>query len=182
MQGPLPVVARVNGAARAGGLGLVAACDLAVGLTQRTFGFSEVRLGVVPAIIAVPACAGSGDRPPASSSSPGSRSTAHARSEIGLLDRAVAEDELDATVDALVAQLGRGAPGALAATRTMLDELAGDDLAGDLARMARLSAERFASDEGREGIAALLDKRPPVVGVAADRTRLTPQRRRCAPR
>ena len=50
MQGPLPVVARVNGAARAGGLGLIAACDLSIGLTSATFGFSEVRIGVAPAL------------------------------------------------------------------------------------------------------------------------------------
>ena len=162
MQGPLPVVARVNGAARAGGLGLVAACDLAVGLAHGTFGFSEVRLGVVPAIIAVPCLRRLGRQAARELFLTGEPFDGTRAREIGLLDRAVAEDELDATVDALVAQLGRGAPGALAATRTMLDELAGDDLAGDLARMARLSAERFASDEGREGIAALLDKRPPA--------------------
>ena len=161
MQGPLPVVARVNGAARAGGLGLVAACDLAVGLTSATFGFSEVRLGVVPAIIAVPCLLRLGRQAARELFLTGEPFDGTRARQIGLLDRAVGEDELDATVDALVAQLGLGAPGALAATRAVLDDLAGDDLAADLARMAQVSAERFASDEGREGIAALLDERPP---------------------
>ncbi len=162
MHGPLPVVARVNGAARAGGLGLLAACDLAVGLTGATFGFSEVRLGVVPAIIAVPCLRRLGRQSARELFLTGEPFDGARAREVGLLDRAVGEGELDAAVDALVAQLGRGAPGALAATKAMLDDLTGGDLADDLARMARLSAERFASDEGREGIAALLGKRPPA--------------------
>lgn len=161
MQGPLPVVARVNGAARAGGLGLIAACDLSVGLADATFGFSEVRIGVAPAIIAVP-CLRRMPRQAARELFLTGEPFGGARAQqVGLLDRAVADDELDATVDGLVAQLVRGAPGALAATKALLDDLPGDDLAADLRRMESLSVERFGSDEAREGIAALLDKRTP---------------------
>lgn len=160
VQGPLPVVARVNGAARAGGLGLLAACDLAVGLTGATFAFSEVRLGVAPAIISVP-CLRRMPRQAARelflTGEPFDGARARA---IGLLDRAVEPSELDATVDGLVGQLVRGGPDALAATKALLAELPGD-LAGDLRRMEQLSAERFASAEAREGIAALLDRRAP---------------------
>lgn len=162
MQGPLPVIARVNGAARAGGLGLIAACDLSVGLTGATFGFSEVRLGVAPAIIAVPCLRRMPRQAARELFLTGEPFDGSRAQQVGLLDRAVADDdELDATVDALVAQLVRGAPGALAATKALLDGLPGDDLAADLRRMESLSVERFSSDEAREGIAALLDKRTP---------------------
>ena len=160
MHGPLPVVARVNGAARAGGVGLLAACDVAVGLTSATFGFSEVRLGVVPAIIAVPCLRRMSAQAARELFLTGEPFDGARAAEGRLLDHAVAAEELDATVDALVGQLGRGAPGAMAATKAVLDELTGGDLPDDLARMARLSAERFASDEAKEGIAALLEKRP----------------------
>lgn len=161
MQGPLPVVARVNGAARAGGLGLIAACDLAVGLTGATFAFSEVRLGVAPAIIAVPCLrrmSPQAVRELFLTGEPFDGSRAH---RVGLLDRAVAEEQLDPTVDALVDQLVRGAPGALAATKSLLDSVPGKDVRSDLLRMEQLSVERFRSEEAREGIAALLDKRTP---------------------
>lgn len=161
MSGPLPVVARVNGAARAGGLGLIAACDLAVGLTSATFGFSEVRLGVAPAIIAVPCLRRMPRQAARELFLTGEPFDGARAQEVGLLDRAVADDELDPTVDELVGQLVRGAPGALAATKALLDAVPSGDLAADLRRMEALSVERFGSDEAREGIAALLDKRTP---------------------
>lgn len=161
LEAPLPVVARVNGVARAGGLGLIAACDLAVGLTDATFGFSEVRIGVAPAIIAV-TCLRRMDRQAARELFLTGATFDGARArEVGLLDRAVAAGELDVTVDELVAQLALGAPGALAATKALLRELPGDSVADDLQRMGQLSLERFGSDEAREGITALLEKRRP---------------------
>ncbi|TFV55131.1 enoyl-CoA hydratase [Geodermatophilus sp. DF01-2] len=162
VEGPKPVVARVNGAARAGGLGLIAACDLAVGPATATFGFSEVRIGVTPAIIAVPCLRRMDLRAARELFLTGEPFDGARAQRAGLLDRAVAEDELDATVDALVAQLSRGAPGALAVTRRLLRDLPGPDLQDDLRRMAAVSAERFGSAEAREGIAALLEKRPPA--------------------
>ncbi|HEY4625784.1 MAG TPA: enoyl-CoA hydratase-related protein, partial [Blastococcus sp.] len=82
--------------------------------------------------------------------------------QAGLLDRAVAQDGLDAAVDELVAQLSQGAPEALAVTKQLLREVPGAGLQEDFARMAAVSAERFGSAEAREGIAALLEKRPPA--------------------
>ena len=168
IEGPLPVVARVNGPARAGGLGLIAACDLAVGLTTATFAFSEVRLGVAPAVIAV-ACLRRMDRRAARELFlTGEPFDGVAAGQVGLLDRVVPEAELDPTVDALVQRLALGGPQALAATKTLLRDLPGPSLAEDFARMAALSAERFASDEGQEGIAAFRGRRPPswVAGSA----------------
>ncbi|MAY96518.1 MULTISPECIES: enoyl-CoA hydratase-related protein [Nocardioides] len=167
-ESPIPVIARVNGAARAGGLGLIAACDLAVGLAGATFGFSEVRIGVAPAVIAV-ACLRRMDRRAARELFlTGENFDGLRARDVGLLDRAVPDDELDLTVDMLAGQLSKGAPQALAITKQLLRDLPGPDLQEDLRRMAAVSAERFASDEAREGIAALLDKRPPVWLIPAD--------------
>ena len=166
LEAPLPVVARVNGPARAGGLGLLAACDLAVGLAGASFAFSEVRLGVAPAVIAVPVLR----RLPVQAARElfltGEPFDGERAGRVGLLDRVVRPDELDATVDGLVAQLALGGPQALATTKVLLRELPGPSLAEDLARTAALSAERFGSAEGREGVAAAREKRPPSWVVA----------------
>ncbi|MCW2746067.1 MAG: Methylglutaconyl-CoA hydratase [Mycobacterium sp.] len=160
LDSPRPVVARVNGAARAGGLGLIAACDLTVGPAAATFGFSEVRIGVAPAMIAVTCLRRMDPRAARELFLTGATFDGVRAREAGLLDRAVPDGELDATVEELVGQLRRGAPGALAATKQLLREVPGPDLAGDFRRMAALSAERFGSAEAAEGIAALLAKRP----------------------
>ena len=161
LEGPKPTLARVNGAARAGGLGLIAACDLTVGLATATFGFSEVRIGVAPAIIAVPILRRMDPRAARELFLTGEPFDGARAREAGLLDRAVPDGELDGTVDALVGQLGRAAPEALAVTKQLLRDLPGPSLAEDFRRMAAVSAERFGSAEAREGIAALLEKRPP---------------------
>jgi methylglutaconyl-CoA hydratase len=159
---PRPVLARVNGAARAGGLGLIAACDLTVGLRTATFGFSEVRIGVAPAIIAVPCLRRMDRRAARQLFLTGETFDGDRARQTGLLDLAVADGELDSTVEELVDQLRRGAPEALAVTKRLLQELPGPDLEADFRRMAAVSAQRFGSAEAREGIAALLEKRPPA--------------------
>ncbi|MGY2002572.1 enoyl-CoA hydratase-related protein [Blastococcus sp. SYSU DS1024] len=167
LTGPKPVVARVNGPARAGGLGLIAACDLAVGPAGATFAFSEVRIGVAPAIIAVPVLRRMDPRAARELFLTGEPFDGARAGAAGLLDRVVPDDRLDAAVDELVEQLGRGAPEALAVTKRLLRELPGADLQDDFRRMAEVSAERFASAEAREGIAALLEKRRPDWALGA---------------
>ena len=162
IESPKPVVARVNGAARAGGLGLIAACDLTVGLAGATFGFSEVRIGVAPAVIAVPCLRRMDPRAARELFLTGETFDGVRAREAGLLDRAVGDGELDAAVDAFLAQLGQGAPQALAVTKKLLRDVPGPDLEEDFRRMAAVSAERFGSAEAREGIAALLEKRRPA--------------------
>jgi methylglutaconyl-CoA hydratase len=157
-----PVVARVNGAARAGGLGLIAACDLAVGPATATFGFSEVRIGVAPAIIAVPCLRRMDRRAARELFLTGEPFDGVRAQQAGLLDRAVDDGELDAAVDALVQQLGRSAPEAVAVTKQLLRDVPGPHLQEDFRRMTAVSAERFGSAEAREGIAALLEKRDPA--------------------
>lgn len=159
---PKPVICRVNGAARAGGIGLVAACDIAIAAGRATFAFSEVRIGVVPAIISVPCLRRMPSRAAAEYFLTGEVFDARRAAEIGLLTRAVAEDDLDDEVARYAGMLLRGAPGALAGTKGLLREVPELDVAEGLARMAELSGEYFRSGEAREGMAAFAATRDPA--------------------
>src|SRR5262249_62348057 len=118
--GAKPVICRVNGAARAGGIGLVAACDIAIASEQATFAFSEVRVGVVPAVISVPCLRRMPSRAAAEYFLTGEVFDAPRAAEIGLLARAVAADDLDAEVARYTSPLLRGGPGALAGAKGVL--------------------------------------------------------------
>jgi methylglutaconyl-CoA hydratase len=159
--GAKPVVCRVNGSARAGGIGLIAACDIAVAAQSATFSFSEVRIGATPAIIAVTCLRRMEPRAAAEYFLTGEVFGARRAADIGLLTRAVPEDELDEQTARYTDLLLRGAPGALAATKTVLREAGTLPMADGLARMAALSADRFASAEAQEGMAAFAEKRSP---------------------
>ncbi|MET8869623.1 enoyl-CoA hydratase-related protein [Nonomuraea sp. NPDC004580] len=161
-ESPKPVVCRLNGTARAGGLGLVAACDFAVAPLTASFAFTEVRLGVAPAMIAVPVLRRLSARAAAEYFLTGEVFGAARAVEIGLLSRAVPEDELDATVARYTEMLVKGGPEALAITKRLVREVPAMSFHDGLRAMAELSAERFASEEGQEGIAAFKAKRPPA--------------------
>ncbi|MFJ3952397.1 enoyl-CoA hydratase-related protein [Streptomyces libani] len=156
---PKPVVARLAGPARAGGLGLVAASDLAIAVETATFAFSEVRIGVVPAVISVPVLARLAPRAAQALFLTGATFDAIRAAEIGLLTEVVPADHLDAAVAAHVDALALGAPQALAATKELLSGGSAKTLAADLAAMGELSARHFASAEGQEGITAFREKR-----------------------
>jgi methylglutaconyl-CoA hydratase len=158
---PKPVVARVNGPARAGGLGLVTACDLAVAPETATFAFTEVRLGVVPAMIAVTCLRRMDPRAAAEYFLTGEVFGARRAQEIGLINRAVPAEELDAAVAHYIGMLLRGAPKALAIAKRLPRTVPAMSVEEGFARMTELSAERFGSDEAKEGIAAFLEKRDP---------------------
>jgi methylglutaconyl-CoA hydratase len=158
---PKPVVARLNGPARAGGLGLVTACDLAVAPDTATFAFTEVRLGVVPAMIAVTCLRRMDPRAAAEYFLTGEVFDARRAQEIGLVNRAGPDGELDAAVAHYTGMLLRGAPEALAIAKRLPRTVPAMDVEEGFAQMAELSAERFGSDEAREGIAAFLEKRDP---------------------
>jgi len=157
-----PVICRVNGSARAGGIGLVAACDIAVAASRATFAFSEVRIGVVPAVISVPCLRRMPSRAAAEYFLTGEVFDAARAAEIGLLTRSVPADDLDAEVARYAGLLLRGAPGALAGTKGVLTHEPAGTVASDLARMAELSGRFFGSDEAREGMAAFAAKRDPA--------------------
>jgi methylglutaconyl-CoA hydratase len=160
-EGAKPVVCRVNGSARAGGIGLIAACDIAVGVGPATFAFTEVRIGVAAAIIAVMCLR----RMPARAASEyfltGQSFGADRAAEIGLLTAVVSEADLDAETERYVGLLRRGAPGAMAATKEILRVVPGLPVDEGLAAMGVLSADLFESAEAQEGMAAFAAKRDP---------------------
>lgn len=156
-ESPKPVIARVGGAARAGGLGIVAAADIAVCADDVTFAFTEVRIGVVPAVISATVLPRLTPRAAAELFLTGNTFDARRAVEVGLVSAAVPAASLDATVDAYARALSRGAPGALAGTKELLRH----PIRARLAELTELSVRYFTSDEGREGIGALLGKRQP---------------------
>ena len=160
-ESPKPVVCRLNGTARAGGLGLVAACDFAIAPLTASFAFTEVRLGVAPAMISVPVLRRLQPRAAAEYLMTGEVFDAARAVEIGLLTRAVPQEELDATVAHYTGMLVKGGPEALAITKRLVRDVPAVPFEEGLRRMTELSAERFTSEEGQEGIAAFMAKRPP---------------------
>lgn len=160
-ESPKPVICRLNGTARAGGLGLVAACDFAIAPLTASFAFTEVRLGVAPAMIAVPVLRRLDPRAASEYFLTGEIFDATRAVDIGLLSRAVPAEDLDATVAHYAEMLMKGGPEALAITKRLVREVPALSFQEGLRRMTDLSAERFTSEEGQEGIAAYMDKRPP---------------------
>jgi methylglutaconyl-CoA hydratase len=164
----VPVIARVGGPARAGGLGLIATADLAVATAASTFAFSEVRVGVAPAMILVPALRVADRRFLTRAVLTGEPFGAAEAAEAGLLT-GVVEDEraLDAWVDDAVASVLQGAPGAVAATKSLLAELSETAWSEGLSVAQTRSATLFAGAEAAEGMDAFLHKRAPSWKVAA---------------
>lgn len=157
---PKPVVARLAGPARAGGVGIVAAADIAIAASTATFAFSEVRIGVVPAVISVTVLPRLLPRAAQELFLTGEVFDADRAAAIGLLSRAVPADGLDAEVDRYVGMLALGGPEAVALTKEVLRRTPSPEIADDLAAMLALSADRFASPEGQEGMRAFAEKRP----------------------
>jgi methylglutaconyl-CoA hydratase len=157
---PKPVVARVAGPARAGGLGLIAAADIAVCTTEATFAFSEVRLGVIPAVISAAVLPRLAPRAAAELYLTGDVFDGVRAAEIGLVTAAVSADGLDAAVARYCDALVRGGPLALAGTKQLLRRRPLESVRADLADLSAKSAGYFRSAEGREGVAAFREKRP----------------------
>ncbi|MFL6142573.1 MAG: enoyl-CoA hydratase-related protein [Labedaea sp.] len=158
---PKPVVAKLAGPARAGGVGLVAAADVAVAADDATFAFTEVRLGLVPAVISVTVLPRLLPRAAHELFLTGEKFDANRAVAIGLLNAAVPAAALDGEVARYTGMLTLGGPKALAATKAMLRRERPAGLAEDFAAMTALSADFFASEEGQEGILAFAQKRAP---------------------
>lgn len=160
---PQATIALVHGPALAGGLGLVAACDMAIATRQAMFGLSEVRLGLIPAVISPYVIEAIGPRAAHRYFLTGERFGADEAMRLGLV-HVVVEDKpalADAT-EKIVAAVLEGAPGAIAAAKRLIDAVTYDFPDRDLrALTSRLIAERRASDEAREGLAAFFEKRKP---------------------
>lgn len=157
-----PVIAKLAGGARAGGVGIVAACDIAVAAHEATFAFTEVRIGLIPAVISVTVLPRLLPRAAHELFLTGETFDAERAAAVGLVNRAVPADRLDAEVDRYVDALRLGAPGALAATKELLLASRTAPMSEQFARMLALSATFFAGDEGQEGMRAFAEKRPPA--------------------
>ncbi len=157
---PKPVLAVVRGPARAGGVGLLAACDVVVAGASATFGFAEVRLGIVPAVISAVVLPRMLPHAAHRLMLTGEVFGADVAAAGGLVDLAVPDDEVDAAVAAQVTALAAGAPAALAETKRLLRAPRTTPLAEQFPGLTELSARFFASEEGQEGIAAFREKRP----------------------
>lgn len=158
---PQPVVGRINGAAIGGGAGLVSCCDIVVAVERATFAFSEARLGIVPAVISPFVLSRIGPSHARELFLTGERFDARRAQAIGLVHHVVAEGDLDAAVADRVAQLLLAAPGAQAAIKELIRAVAYRPKESARDYTAETIARRRASDEGREGMSAFLEKRKP---------------------
>jgi methylglutaconyl-CoA hydratase len=158
---PKPVVAKVRGAAIGGGVGLVAAADVAVAEGATRFAFSEVRLGIAPATIAPFVVRKIGYSRARALFLTGERFDAVRAREIGLVHQVVPEEELDATVERMVEQLLQGGPAAQAAIKELLRQIEATEPMEALGIMTQLIAELRVGEEGQEGLGAFLEKREP---------------------
>ena len=156
---PVPVIARVQGAAFGGGVGLACAADIAIAAEDARFSLSEARLGLVPAVISPYVLSALGPREGKARMLLASPFDAVEALRVGLVQRVVPLDQLDDAVDLAVRDLLQCAPGALATIKRIPGLISGD---ADLTRhiTTALLAERLASDEGQEGLRAFLEKRP----------------------
>lgn len=159
---PRPVIGRINGAAIGGGAGLVSCCDNVVAAARARFAFSEARLGIVPAVISPFVVSKIGASHARALFLSGERFDAvHAR-HIGLVHHIAADEaELDALVAQRVNEYLQAAPGAQAAAKTLIGQVVSGAKAEMRAYTSELIAQRRASAEGREGMSAFLEKRPP---------------------
>lgn len=158
---PKPLIGRINGAAMGGGVGLVACCDIAVAADTARFGFSEVKLGLIPAVIAQYVLPKIGVSQARALFISGERFTAQRAFEIGLVHAVVGAEELDATVGALVGRLRSSGPAAIGAAKRLVDAVW--SLERDAARryVTAAIADSRTSAEGQAGIRAFLEKRAP---------------------
>lgn len=157
-----PTIAQVQGATFGGGVGLVACCDMAVATERAKFSLSEVRLGLIPAVISPYVIAAMGERAARRYFLTAERFDAAEALRLGLLHAVVSEDGLESRVEALVEELLKGGPQAQAAAKSLIFAVSrqptSEAVIEDTAR--RITATR-ASEEGKEGLNAFLNKRAP---------------------
>ncbi|MEW2510907.1 enoyl-CoA hydratase family protein [Streptomyces sp. NPDC046870] len=154
---PKPVVARVTGHVRAGGLGLLAACDIAAASADATFAFTEVRIGVAPAVISLPVIPRTDPRALARYYLTGERLGPADAVRLGLLT--VAADDVDDALAPVLDGLRRSSPQALAETKRLLTARVLETFDRDAAELTALSARLFSSPQAREGMTAFLERR-----------------------
>lgn len=159
---PKPVIARVHGAALGGGAGLVAACDIGIAVESVQFGFTEVKLGIIPAIISPFVIAKIGPGRAREFFITGERFLAPIAMNIGLIQHVVSHDlALDALVDSKISQILTSAPGAVAAAKELVFGMAAHTLENSLVYAAEMIARARAGTEGQAGMHAFLERQKP---------------------
>jgi methylglutaconyl-CoA hydratase len=158
---PVPVIGRIHGAALGGGAGLAAVCDVVVAAEDAMFGFTEVVLGILPAMISPYVLRKIGLSSSRELCLSGARFTAARAKEVGLVHDVVTSDRLDLTVERHVAQFLKAAPSAVAATKQLLRDVGGRRPCDVLEQTVEAIATQRVSAEGQEGMRAFLEKRPP---------------------
>jgi methylglutaconyl-CoA hydratase len=156
---PRPVIARVAGAALGGGAGLTAVCDLAIASDDTIFGFTEVKLGIIPAVISPFVLAKIGASHARALFLTGERFSAARALQIGLIHRVVSAGELDGAVDATVAEIRSAGPLAVSAAKLLLRRVQDATYEGTRAITTQAIARVRVSPEGQEGLRAFLERR-----------------------
>ena len=157
---PIPLIGRVHGAALGGGTGLAAICDIVVAADTAVFGFTEAKLGILPAVISPFAVRKIGISAARELFLTAARFSATRARELGLVHAVVSEAELDPAVDSYVKELLTSAPEALAGAKRMIAAVAGESPADVAQFTAETIAKHRVSAEGQDGMRAFLDKRP----------------------
>jgi len=156
---PKPVVTRVHGNVRAGGIGIVAASDVAISAHDAEYAFTEVRLGLTPAAISLTVLPRMTDRAAALTFLTGDVFTGRDAERTGLVTKAVPEDELNVEVDEICASLAKGTPQGLRETKQLLGRPLAERIDALGPDLARLSARLFGSEEAREAMLAFLNRK-----------------------
>lgn len=158
---PKPVIGRINGHAFGGGVGLAAACDLTVAADTAQFSFSEVRIGVIPAMISVVVLPKLGIQNGMWLFLTGERFDAARAVALGLVHRAVPAAELDRAVEEVIGMVRLGGPNAIREAKQLVRQIPGLDMDEAFRRTSEKIAALFASDEAAEGMRAFAEKRKP---------------------
>jgi methylglutaconyl-CoA hydratase len=156
---PVPLIGRVHGAALGGGAGLAAICDMVVAADDALFGFTEAKLGILPAVISPYSIAKIGQSAARELFLTAARFSADRAREIGLVHRVVPEGELDATVDSLVTELLTSGPEAVAGAKALIARVAGKEPSSVAMLTAEAIARHRVAPEGQQGMRAFLEKR-----------------------
>jgi len=158
LDSPKPVIGRVAGHCMGGGVGLAAACDISIAADDVNFGFTEVRLGVAPAIVSVVVLPKLRRADALELFLTGKRVPASRAAEVGLVNRSVPREELDTTIAELTADIVAGGPNALAAAKSLVFRVPGMERSEAFGWTGELSRELFGSEEAAAGIKAFREK------------------------
>ncbi|MBK8454380.1 MAG: enoyl-CoA hydratase-related protein [Thiofilum sp.] len=158
---PKPTIARINGAALGGGVGLVCACDIAIAADNATFTLSEAKFGIVPAVISPYVINAVGRRQAKRLALTTTRIGAHEALELGLVHQVVSSEALDKTVDMVIADVLLGSPNAHQEIKWLFNQLSPSEITPEVRELTAQTISRVrGTEEAREGFAAFLAKRP----------------------